>query len=203
MLLRDGFHHLASALRVDGKSHTQILGLSPDGSPEAHAVRTERRLTSHRSRRYSSGQKKKWFKIPIQSESALMAQQSVEMILVRQLASYLFVPVLVVDTTGTVVFYNEPAERILGVRFEETGRIGPEEVERLIELSDDPAAGPDEAGRPMATALQQRRPAHARRWLLRRGDRVRLQVELTAFPVIDQEDRLLGAVAMFWERLGP
>jgi hypothetical protein len=29
---------------------------------------------------------------------------------------------------------------------------------------------------------------------------VRLQVELTAFPVIDQEDRLLGAVAMFWER---
>ena len=50
-----------------------------------------------------------------------MAQQSVEMILVRQLASYLFVPVLVVDTTGTVVFYNEPAERILGVRFEETG----------------------------------------------------------------------------------
>ena len=30
------------------------------------------------------------------------AQQSVEMILVRQLASYLFVPVLVFDTTGTV-----------------------------------------------------------------------------------------------------
>jgi len=109
--------------------------------------------------------------------------------------------VIVVDTTETIVFYNEPAERILGVRFEETGRIGPEEADRLIELSDDPAAGPDDAGRrPMLTALQQRRPVHARRWLLRRGDRVRLQVELTAFPVIDQEDRLLGAVAMFWER---
>ena len=129
-----------------------------------------------------------------------MAQQAVEMILIRQLAGYLFVPVLVVDTTGTVIFYNEPAERILGVRFEETGRIGPEEAERLIELSDDPGAGPDEAGRPLVTALQQRRPAHARRWLLRRGDRVRLQVEITAFPVIDQEDRLLGALAMFWER---
>ena len=129
-----------------------------------------------------------------------MAQQSVEMILVRQLASYLFVPVLVMDTTGTVVFYNEPAERILGVRFEETGRIDPEEADRLIELSDDPAASSDEVARPIITALQQRRPAHARRWLLRRSDRVRLQVELTAFPVIDQEDRLLGAVAMFWER---
>lgn len=132
-----------------------------------------------------------------------MAQQAVEMILVRQLAGYLSVPVLVFDPTGTVVFYNESAERILGVRFEETGRIGPEEVDRLVELSDDPAAGPEEAGPPVVIALQQRRPAHARRWLLRRGDRVRLQVELTAFPIIDQDERLLGAVAMFWERQGP
>jgi PAS domain-containing protein len=130
-------------------------------------------------------------------------QQSVEMILARQLASYLFVPVLVLDTTGTVVFYNEPAERILGVRFEETGRIDREEADRLVELSDDPTAGPDDRELPLTTALQQRRPAHARRWLLRRGDRVRLQVEVTAFPIIDQEERLLGAVAMFWEYQAP
>ena len=132
-----------------------------------------------------------------------MSQQSVEMILVRQLASYLFVPVLVVDTAGTVIFYNEPAERILGVRFEETGRIDREEADRLVELSEDPGAGADEAGRPLITALQERRPVHARRWLLRRGDRVRLQVEITVFPIIDQDERVLGAVAMFWERHGP
>jgi PAS domain-containing protein len=132
-----------------------------------------------------------------------IAQQSVEMILVRQLASYLFVPVLVVDTTGTVVFYNEPAERILGVRFEETGRIDREEADRLVELSDDPSAGPEDLERPLDTALQQRRPAYARRWLLRRADRVRLQVELTASPIIDHEERLLGAMAMFWEHRGP
>jgi PAS domain-containing protein len=131
------------------------------------------------------------------------AQQSVEMILVRQLASYLFVPVLVMDTTGTVIFYNEPAERILGVRFEETGRIDREEAERLVELTDDPNASQEDSRRPLLIALQQRRPAHARRWLLRRSDRVRLQVELTAFPIIDQEERLLGAMAMFWEHQGP
>ena len=131
------------------------------------------------------------------------AQHSVEMILVRQLAGYLYVPVLVVDPTGTVVFYNEPAERSLGVRFEETGRIDREEVDRLVELSEDPSAGPEDSQRPLDAALQQRRPAHARRWLLRRADRVRLQVELTAFPIIDHEERLLGAVAMFWERHGP
>ena len=125
------------------------------------------------------------------------------MILVRQLASYLFVPVLVVDTTETVIFYNEPAERILGVRFEETGRIDREEAERLVDLSDDPTAGPENLERPLDTVLQQRRPAHARRWLLRRADRVRLQVELTAFPIIDHEERLLGAMVMFWEHHGP
>lgn len=130
-------------------------------------------------------------------------QQSVEMILVRQLASYLFVPVLVVDTTGTVIFYNEPAERVLGVRFEETGRIDREEAERLVELSYDSTAGPEDLERPLDTALQQRRPVHARRWLLRRADRVRLQVELTAFPIIDHEERLLGAMVMFWEHHGP
>jgi PAS domain-containing protein len=135
--------------------------------------------------------------------STKTVQQSVEMILVRQLASYLFVPVLVVDATGTVVFYNEPAERILGVRFEETGRIDREEANRLVELSDDPSAGPEDLERPLDTALQQRRPAHARRWLLRRADRVRLQVELTAFPIIDHEERLLGAMAMFWEHHEP
>jgi len=130
------------------------------------------------------------------------SQQAVEMILVRQLASYLFVPVLVFDATGTVVFYNEPAERILGMRFEETGRIDREEADRLIELSDDPNAGQEDSERPLDMALHQRRPVHARRWLLRRADRVRLQVELTAFPIIDHEERLLGAVAMFWEHHG-
>ena len=109
----------------------------------------------------------------------------------------------VADTTEAIVFYNEPAERILGVRFEETGRIDREEADRLIELSEDPGAGPEDSERPLEVALQQRRPAHARRWLLRRADRVRLQVELTAFPIIDHDERLLGAVAMFWERHGP
>ncbi len=132
-----------------------------------------------------------------------MSQQAVEMILVRQLAGYLFVPVVVVDTAATLIFYNEPAERILGVRFEETGRIDREEAERLIELSEDSTGGPDDTGRPLLTAIQQRRPLHTRRWLLRRSDRVRLQVELTVFPIIDQEERVLGAMAMFWERQGP
>jgi PAS domain-containing protein len=64
-----------------------------------------------------------------------MMNQPVEMILARQFTGYLSVPVVLVNTAGTVVFYNEPAERILGVRFEETGRIDREEADRLVELT--------------------------------------------------------------------
>ena len=39
-----------------------------------------------------------------------MPQQEIEMILVRQLASYLAMPIFIVDPQGTLVFYNEPAE---------------------------------------------------------------------------------------------
>src|SRR5215510_4643082 len=113
-----------------------------------------------------------------------MTQQPVEMILARQLSGYLSVPVILLDAAGTVVFYNDPAERMLGVRFEETGRIEQEEANRLVELSDDPAGETRDAGRLMEIALKERRPVHARRFLLRRSDRVRLQIEVTAFPLI-------------------
>jgi PAS domain-containing protein len=131
-----------------------------------------------------------------------MAQQPVETILVRQLADYLSVPVIVFDPARTAIFYNEPAERLLGVRFDETGRVSPEEAERLIELSDDRAAPFEDARRPAAIALEERRPTHARYWVRRRSDGVRLQVEVTAFPLIGQGDALLGAVVMFWEGQG-
>src|SRR5262245_1557179 len=98
-----------------------------------------------------------------------MSQQPVEMILARQLTGYLSVPVILVDTAGTAIFYNEPAERILGVRFEETGRIEREEANRLVELTDDPGANPG-AVHPVEVALLERRPAHAHRLVLRRSD---------------------------------
>ena len=128
--------------------------------------------------------------------------QPVEMILTRQWAGYLSIPVILVDTAGTAIFYNEPAERMLGIRFEEAGRIEREEADRLVELTDDPEANPA-AVHPVEVALRERRPVHAHRLVLRRSDRVRLQIEVTAYPLIGQEGKLLGAVAMFWERPGP
>ena len=52
-----------------------------------------------------------------------MAAYPIEVILNRQLADCLSIPVFITDTSGNLIFYNEPAEIILGSRFEETGEM--------------------------------------------------------------------------------
>lgn len=52
-----------------------------------------------------------------------MAAGSLEIVLMRQLASYLAAPILVVDRNVDLVFFNASAKPILGRRFDETGGI--------------------------------------------------------------------------------
>ena len=65
-----------------------------------------------------------------------MSQKPIEVILTRQLAGTLAMPIFLVDADGTLVFYNEPAERLLGMRFEETGEMPPSEWSTLWEPTD-------------------------------------------------------------------
>ena len=130
-----------------------------------------------------------------------MPQQEIEMILVRQLASYLAMPIFVVDPEGTLVFYNEPAEPILGRRFEETGEMSMSEWSTIFEPTDEAGVPIAPKELPLAIALAERRPAHRVLWI--RGlDNVQRRVEATGFPLIGQANRYLGAIAIFWEAAG-
>jgi PAS domain-containing protein len=127
-----------------------------------------------------------------------MTQQPIELILIRQWASYLAMPIFVVDPEGNLVFYNEPAEALLGRRYEEAGEMPLAELDRIFHTTaeDGSALAPDQL--PLGVALMQQRPAHGR--LRFQGlDAVRRLIEVTAFPVEGQGGRLLGAVALFWE----
>ena len=127
-----------------------------------------------------------------------MAQREIEVILTRQLASYLAMPIFIVDTAGTLLFYNESAEAILGQRFEETGEMPAAEwSSRFRTVGDDGAPIPPER-LPLMIALQEKRPAHLLFWI--QGlDNVRRRIETTAIPLMGQAGRYLGAVAIFWE----
>ena len=54
-----------------------------------------------------------------------MPQQPLELILLRQCASHLAMPIWIMGPDGNLLFYNEPAEPILGRRFDEAGELNP------------------------------------------------------------------------------
>jgi PAS domain-containing protein len=127
-----------------------------------------------------------------------MPQQEIEMILVRQLASYLAMPIFIVNLRGTLVFYNEPAESILGRRFEETGEMPIAEWSTIFKPTDKAGQPIAPEDLPLAIALAERRPAHCALWI--QGlDKVQRHLEVTGFPLIGQANRYLGAIAIFWE----
>lgn len=123
--------------------------------------------------------------------------KAIQMILARQLASCVAMPMLLVDAAGTLIFYNEPAEDILNRRFEETGEISADEWNALVTVADDDRIPlpPDE--RPMRAALLHRRPVSRRLWS-RRGDNPWRQMQVTAFPLVGEGELLLGAISIFW-----
>ncbi len=127
----------------------------------------------------------------------MSASKSIQIILARQLASSLAMPILLVDTEGTLIYYNEPAEVILDQRFDETGEMPGAEWPRRFALADEerkPIAAED---RPMRRALSERRPISRVVWM-RCGNREWRHVHITAFPLIGEEaaprrdDDLLG-----------
>ena len=126
-----------------------------------------------------------------------MPQREVEIILVRQLASYLTLPMFVVDTKGTLIFFNEPAEPLLGRRFEETDELPLDEWTASLEPTSVDGRQLMAHERPLLIALEQQRPASGR-LRLRSLSGEWHEVEVTAFPLLGQSGRALGAVALFW-----
>jgi PAS domain-containing protein len=127
-----------------------------------------------------------------------MAQKPIELILMRLLASSLVMPVFLVDASGTLVFYNEPAEQILGTRFDETGEMPASEWTTRWEPSNADGAPLVPERLPLMVALEQCRPAHGELWI-RGGEGGRRHIQATAIPLVAVSERLLGAAAIFWE----
>lgn len=128
----------------------------------------------------------------------MTAPKPLQLILARQLASSVAMPILLVDAEGTLIFYNEPAEGIFRQRFDETGEIPAHEWNRLVELVDEDRKPVPDDHRPMRSALLRRRPVSTTVWV-RSGETPWRHIHATAFPLIAEDDRLLGALSIFWE----
>lgn len=127
-----------------------------------------------------------------------MPQHEIEVILMRELASYLAMPIFVVDPDGNLLFYNEPAEHILGMRFDETGPMAMGEWATAWHPTT-PAGEPiAEDDLPLVIAIKESRPATSVMAIIG-SDGVRRSITVAALPLIGQGGRRLGAAAIFWE----
>jgi PAS domain-containing protein len=127
-----------------------------------------------------------------------MSGPPIELLLLKQVSGYLAMPVFLVDEDGGLEYYNEPAEELLGLRYEETGQIPLETWGKLWAPTDTDGRqlAPDEL--PVAMAVRERRPVLGE-ISIRRPDGSHRQLTITALPFEAADGSHLGAFAIFWE----
>jgi PAS domain-containing protein len=124
--------------------------------------------------------------------------QPIELILMRELADHLATPIFVVQPNGDLLFYNEPAEQLLGSRFDETGLMPFQEWATAFTPTDDDGTPIPPEELPLAIAAQQQRPAQ-RPMSIVGLDGVHRRLMVAAIPLKGQWGDHLGAAAIFWE----
>ena len=127
-----------------------------------------------------------------------MPAYEIEIILSRQLADCLSIPVFITDTRGNLIFYNEPAEEILGQRFEDTGEMEVEEWATVFKPVDEQGVSMSPEELPLVKTIKDAYPYHKTFWIESlKGSRQKISV--TSYPIIGRTGKFLGAVALFWK----
>jgi PAS domain-containing protein len=130
-----------------------------------------------------------------------MTQQSLLMIMARDFASRLATAVFLVDPDGTLLYFNEAAEHVLGQEFVEGRAVPAREWSTAFAPEDENGDPLPLASLPLGVALTERVPAH-RAIRIVGADGVSRSIEVTAFPLFAHADECVGAVAIFWEHAG-
>jgi PAS domain-containing protein len=127
-----------------------------------------------------------------------MPQKPIELILARNLLTSLSTPAFLVDESGALIFYNEAAGALLGISFEEQGRMPAEEWSQAVgPFGKDGTPLPIEE-LPTTKALRRGRPGHAA-FTVRSAKGENYEIESTALPIV-AEGGQEGAMIFFWPR---
>jgi PAS domain-containing protein len=123
-------------------------------------------------------------------------QRPLELILARNFLSSLSTPGFLVDEDGILVFYNEAAGALLGVSFEDAGRMGPQEWGTAFGPFDDDGRQVPFEELPLTIALRQGHPAHSN-FTIRSMKGDEHAIEASALPIRATEGTS-GAMVFFW-----
>ncbi len=127
-----------------------------------------------------------------------MASYEIEIILNRQLADCLSIPVFITDIDGNLIFYNEPADKLLGTTFEDTGEMQVEIWSTIFKPLDEKGKPLPPEGLPLVNTLSDQLPHHKSFWIESLQGKPE-NISVTSYPIIGRTGKFLGAVAIFWE----
>jgi PAS domain-containing protein len=131
----------------------------------------------------------------------LRRHKNLVLILAREFASKLATPMFVTDADGNLVYFNEPAELILGRSFTEAGEMAAGDWATLFQV-EGVEGGPIELEQmPAGIAFTKREPAHGS-IVIRGLNGIRRTISVTAFPLFAHTAEFVGVVAIFWEEKG-
>ncbi len=123
---------------------------------------------------------------------------SLPLILARELASNLAMPMFLVDTRGMLVYYNDAAEIVIGKPFAELGAVDALEFGSVLDMTGLDGEPVSRRDSPAGIAFTDRRPSH-QQLLVTGYDGERHEIEATAYPLLGGHDELHGVVVVFWE----
>lgn len=121
-----------------------------------------------------------------------------QLILARQLASSLAMPIVIVDAAGLLIYWNEPAELLLGIRFEECGEIPASEWQQQFAVTDRERRLIPQLEWPLVIALTQHKPVSRTIWVGTPDGNWR-NVDWVSVPFIGLGGEFLGVQSVFWE----
>ncbi len=125
-------------------------------------------------------------------------QRNLVLILARDFASRLATAFFLVDHEGTLIYYNEAAEHVLGRPYIEGETMAAGEWSTIFKPGDEHGNPLPIEQLPLGVAILRGEPAHNMIWI-EGQDGVRRTIEVTAFPLFATENDMVGAVAIFWE----
>ncbi len=128
-----------------------------------------------------------------------MSQKSTELILLRQLATYLNIPIAIVDSEGNLVFFNEAAEKILGLKFKEAGEMTAETWGTIFSPQDAQGFPIPAKELCLTISFTQLLPIYQQLYLKGLHTETIKHIEAFSMPIINPLDQVLGAIVFFPE----
>lgn len=127
-----------------------------------------------------------------------MQQKSIEIILFRQLITYISMPSFIADSDGKLIYCNEPAEKILGFKFSETGESPANTWQVLFTPKDKQGRSIAIEKLPLFISAKEYRLAHSTFYILNL-EKEKKHIELFSIPILNHMETFVGSIAFFQE----